>query len=63
MTDSGIQNPLTWGKSDQNPLVSKVLSIPEYKTLYIKYLNDLIDKNTIYFISITVNKEFRSGKI
>lgn len=44
MTDSGIQNPLTWGKSDQNPLVSKVLSIPEYKTLYIKYLNDLIDK-------------------
>ena len=44
MTDSGIQNPLTWGKSDQNPLVSKVLSIPEYKTQYIKYLNDLIDK-------------------
>lgn len=44
MTDSGIQNPLTWGKSDQNPLVSKVLSIPEYKTQYVKYLNDLIDK-------------------
>ena len=44
MTDSGIQNPLTWGKSDQNPFVSKVLSIPEYKTQYVKYLNDLIDK-------------------
>ena len=36
MTDSGIQNPLTWGKSDQNPLVYKVLSIPEYKTQYFE---------------------------
>ena len=44
MTDSGTQNPLTWGKSADNPFVAKVLSIPEYKTQYIKYLNDLIDK-------------------
>ena len=44
MTDSGIQNPLTWGKSADNPLVAKIIAIPEYKTQYIKYLNDLIDK-------------------
>lgn len=44
MTDSGTQNPLTWGKSADNPLVAKIIAIPEYKTQYIKYLNDLIDK-------------------
>ena len=44
MADSGTQNPLEWGKSNDNPLVAKILSIPEYKTVYIKYLNDLIDK-------------------
>ena len=44
MADSGTQNPLTWGNSTQNPLVAKILSIAEYKTQYIKYLNDLIDK-------------------
>lgn len=44
MVDSGLQNPLQWGKSSENPLVAKILTIPEYKTQYIKYLNDLIDK-------------------
>ncbi len=51
MADSGIQNPLEWGKSLENPLVAKILSIPEYKTQYIKYLNDLIDKKYDLFYS------------
>lgn len=44
MQDAGIQDPLNWGKSADNPLVSKILSIPEYKTKYVKYLNDLTSK-------------------
>jgi hypothetical protein len=36
-------------------LVSKVLSIPEYKTQYIKYLNDLIDKKyDLFYIDYKV---------
>ncbi len=44
MNDSGKQDPLNWGKNDAQPLVSKIISIPEYKMLYIKYLKDLSDK-------------------
>lgn len=44
MADSGIQDPLNWGKNADNPLVAKLLTIPEYKAQYIKYLNDLMDK-------------------
>lgn len=44
MKDSGIQDPLNWGNNVEHPLVAKVLSIPEYRTQYIKYLNDLMDK-------------------
>ena len=51
MADSGTQNPLEWGKSTENPVVAKILSIPEYKTLYIKYLNDLVDKKYDLFYS------------
>lgn len=42
MNDAGRQNPLKWGKSS-NPLIEKIISIPEYKTLYIQFLNELID--------------------
>lgn len=51
MADSGTQNPLEWGKSSENPLVSKILTIPEYKTQYLKYLNDLVDKKYDLFYS------------
>ncbi len=51
MTDSGLQNPLQWGKDAENPLVAKILTIPEYKTQYVKYLNDLVDKKYDLFYS------------
>ena len=51
MADSGSQNPLEWGKNSENPLVAKVLSIPEFKTKYIRYLNDLVDKKYDLFYS------------
>lgn len=44
MNDAGTQDPLNWGKGDQNPLVAKILTIPEYRKQYVKYLNELIDK-------------------
>lgn len=42
MNDAGRQDPLRWGNTS-NPLIEKIIAIPEYKTLYIKYLNELID--------------------
>ena len=51
MTDSGSQNPLEWGRNSENPLVAKVLSIPEFKMKYIRYLNDLVDKKYDLFYS------------
>ena len=51
MADSGTQNPLDWGKSTENPLVAKILTIPEFKVQYVKYLNDLIDKKYDLFYS------------
>lgn len=48
MKDAGKQNPLKWGKSS-NPLFEKIIAIPEYRTLYVKYLNELIDANNDLF--------------
>lgn len=49
MRDSGTQNLLAWGDSDNSPLIAKVLSIPEYKNIYINYLYDLIDPSKHLF--------------
>lgn len=38
--DAGRKNPLEWGSS---PLANKMLSIPEYKSKFIQYLNELAD--------------------
>lgn len=39
-TDSGRQDPLNWGRSD-NPLIVKLLQKPEWKALYVSYLKEL----------------------
>ncbi len=50
MANSGTQDPLQWGGNvDAKPLVAKLLQIPEYKTLYKKYLKELIDPNLDLF--------------
>lgn len=48
ITDSGRQDLLKWGNSSY-PLVTKIINIPEYKILYIKYINDLVNANNDYF--------------
>lgn len=43
--DSGRQDPLKWGH-DSNLFISRILAIPEYKALYVKYLKELVDDNS-----------------
>lgn len=42
MPNSGTRDLLNWGDS-RNPLVIKLLDIPEYRSLYINYLHELSD--------------------
>ena len=48
MNDSGKQDLLNWGNSS-NPLVKKIISIPEYKILYVSYIKELCNSNNDYF--------------
>lgn len=47
---SGTRDLLNWG-SDACPLVAKILTIPEFKTIYVNYLYDLADPANDYFYS------------
>ena len=49
IANSGTQNPLTWGNMSQSPLITKILDIPEYKTLYKNYISELIDPTNDLF--------------
>ena len=46
--NSGTQSPLNWG-SNKNPLITKILSIEKYRTLYVQYLRELADSNNNLF--------------
>jgi len=48
ITNSGTQDLLNWGSS-ANPLVKKIISIPEYETLYKSYIKELANSNNDYF--------------
>lgn len=50
--DSGRMDLLTWGK---NILVKKMLSIPEYKTKYVGYLNELVTNTDLMTQTRTVS--------
>lgn len=43
ITNSGTQNPLKWGGANARPLITKILEIPEYQSLYKSYLKELIN--------------------
>jgi spore coat protein CotH len=49
VANSGTQNPLQWGKMNTRPLITKILEIPEYQSLYKTYLKDLINPNADLF--------------
>lgn len=48
MTNSGTRDVLNWG-STSHPLVKKIIAIPEYKALYIRYIKDLCNINNDLF--------------
>ena len=48
MNNSGTQDLLNWG-NNSNPLVKKIISIPEYESLYKSYINELANSNNDYF--------------
>jgi spore coat protein H len=41
VSNSGTQNMLTWGNMTQRPLITKILAIPQYQTLYKGYITQL----------------------
>ena len=49
MDNSGTQNPLAWGPMNGRPLVTKILAIPAYQTLYKNYIKELVNANNDYF--------------
>lgn len=50
MNNSGTQSLLNWGSSS-NPLISKVISIAEYRTKYINYLRELnASTNDLFYV-------------
>jgi hypothetical protein len=48
MTDAAKRDPLNWGKSS-NPLIKKIISIPEFQTIYKNQLKSLGDSTQNYF--------------
>jgi len=49
ISNSGTQDPLTWGKKKQRPLITKILAIPQYQTLYKSYIKELVNPNNDLF--------------
>lgn len=49
VSNSGTQNPLTWGNMTQRPLITKILAIPACKTLYKNYISQLTNSNNSFF--------------
>lgn len=45
--DTATRNPLEWGRDGAKaPLIEKLLSVPEYKTMYIGYLLELSEESS-----------------
>lgn len=49
--DAGRQNPLRWG-GDGNPLITKILSFPDWKAKYVSYLKELAAGDFSYESSV-----------
>ena len=47
--DSGTQNPLQWGDTNNSPLIGKILQFEDYRAIYVKALNELCDPSKDLF--------------
>jgi spore coat protein CotH len=48
LMDSGTQDFLHWGDVN-NPLIRKIINIPEYRKMYIGFLHELVAEDNDYF--------------
>jgi spore coat protein H len=51
VANSGTQNMLAWGNMTQRPLITKILAIPQYQTLYKSYITQLTSSSNDLFFS------------
>lgn len=49
IANAGTQNPLIWGKMTQRPLLTKILEIPKYQTIYKNYIKELVKPDNDFF--------------
>ena len=56
LMDSGTQDFLNWGNAN-NPLIKKIISIQEYKELYVSYLHELIKpENDLFYTPESISR-------
>ena len=49
VSNAGTQDPLAWGNMTNRPLITKVLAIPQYQTMYKNYITQLTSSSNNYF--------------
>ncbi len=56
MTNSGTQDLLNWGKSS-NPMIKKILAIPEFKEMYTGFLKELCNPaNDLFYYTKSMGR-------
>ena len=56
-SDSGRQDPLNWGNTNESPLIGKILQFDDYRKIYIEALNELIDPaNNLFYYQYSIDR-------
>ena len=54
-SDSGRQDPLNWGNTNNQPLIGKILQFEEYRKIYVNALNELCDPaNDLFYYTHSI---------
>ena len=56
-SDSGRQDPLNWGNTNESPLIGKILEFDDYRKIYVEALNELIDPaNKLFYYEHSISR-------
>ena len=56
-SDSGCQDPLNWGNTNESPLIGKILQFDDYRKIYVEALNELIDPaNNLFYYQHSISR-------
>ncbi|MBR5201480.1 MAG: CotH kinase family protein [Alistipes sp.] len=56
-SDSGRQDPLNWGNTNESPLIGKILQFDDYLKIYVEALNELIDPaNNLFYYQHSISR-------